>query len=31
MIEVYSVAQTATYLRGLLETNVHLADLTRDR
>jgi hypothetical protein len=31
MMEVYSVAQIAAYLRELLETDDHLADLTRDR
>ena len=27
MMEVYSVGQVATYVRELLETDVHLADL----
>jgi len=31
MMEVYSVGQVATYIRELLETDVHLADLSRDR
>jgi hypothetical protein len=31
MMEVYSVAQIATYVRELLETDTHLADLTRGR
>jgi len=31
MMEIYSVAQVATYVRELLETDVHLADLSRDR
>jgi hypothetical protein len=31
MMEVYSVAQIVTYVRKLLETDTHLADLSRDR
>jgi hypothetical protein len=31
MIEVYSAGQVATYVRELLETDTHLADLSRDR
>ena len=31
MREIYSVAQVATYVRELLETDTHLADLSRDR
>jgi hypothetical protein len=31
MMEVYSVAQIATYVRELLETDTHLADPSGDR
>ena len=31
MTEVYSVGQLAAYMRELLETDTHLADLSRDK
>jgi hypothetical protein len=31
MMEVCSVGQVATHVRELLETDAHLADLSRDR
>jgi hypothetical protein len=31
MIEVYPFAQVGTYFREILQTDTHLADLSRDR